>query len=210
MAKASNGPVSILVLRHFATPLNAGQGGAERSRSWSGVGIDRERAGPLADKAARIFDAHGVSEITGSDLPRAVQSMKLVASKMRERPKVAPSAQARTWNTGEAGKPEKDAREQRKKFVKHPDEPMPGGESFNDFRDRFRPFLEGQIAQARRNPEIKRAIVMHGHEVMDAENQLNGEPMKDEHWARLDQIKPGHAMELVDDGKRATLRQVSD
>jgi broad specificity phosphatase PhoE len=201
--------VSILIMRHFPTSLNAGEGRPEMSRSWSRKGIVRETAEPMAEKAARIFDRHGVTDIGGSDLPRAAQSAKLVAEKMKSRPVISSSSQARTWNTGQEGQPELKAREERKKFVKHPDEPMPGGESFNDFRDRVGPYLQRRFQQARalqkKDPKAKLADVLHGHEVMDAENVLNGEPMKDEHWARLDEIKPGHVMELRDDGKRVTM-----
>lgn len=198
----------LLVLRHFATKLNAGEGGAEKSRSWSHIGIDRKTAEPLADKAARVFDKHGVTSVTGSDLPRNTESMQLVASKMKEKPQIQGRREARTWNTGEAGKPEKEAREERKKFVRHPDEPMPGGESFNAFRNRTRPFLEGELAKQKANPGRQRAVVLHGHQAMDSENVLNDEPMKDEHWARLDEIKPGHMVWLVDDGKRARLEKL--
>ncbi len=207
--KSQGGEARLVVMRHFPTPYNKGGEGTERSRSWSRIGIDRETAEPLAEKAARIFDAHGVTHITSSDLPRAKQSMELVAGKMKERPEMKATAQARTWNTGAAGKPEKEAREQRKKYVKHPDEPMPGGESFNDQRNRLRPLIEKEFAEARRNPGAARAMVLHGHQVMDIENNLNGEPMKDEHWDRLDKMKPGDVMELVDDGKRVELRHIS-
>jgi broad specificity phosphatase PhoE len=201
---------SILIMRHFPTELNAGEGKPEMSRSWSRKGIVRESAEPLAEKAARIFDRHGVTEIGGSDLPRATESAKLVAEKMKNRPVVTSSAQARTWKTGQEGEPEKKAREIRKKYVRNPDEPMPGGEAFNGFRDRFGPYIRRRLNQAQADPEKKIAEVLHGHEVMDADHVLNKEDFPEEHWARLDEIKPGDVMELRDDGRRVTMHEVSD
>ena len=196
---------SVLVLRHFPTPYNSGEGPAEKSRSWSKIGIDKKAAEPLADKAAKVFDQHGVSTITSSDLPRGTQSAKLLASKMKEKPEVWSTYSARTWNTGEAGQPEKEAREKRKEYAKHPEEPMPGGESFNDFRDRLVPFLHSELEKAKSKPNEKRAIILHGHQVMDAESGMAGEPNQESHWKALDEIKPGHLLELTQDGKMKKL-----
>lgn len=208
-AKAKQ-PTSLLIMRHFPTSLNAGEGKPERSRSWSQKGIVRETAEPLAEKAARIFERHGVTEIGGSDLPRAAESARLVAEKMKQKPPVRLNASARTWKTGQEGQDEKKAREVRKKYVRHPDEPMPGGESFNDFRDRFGPYIRRRLMEARNNPNRKIAEVLHGHEVMDADHVLNDEDFPDEHWSRLDEIKPGHVMELRDDGHHVTMHPVPD
>jgi broad specificity phosphatase PhoE len=189
---------SILVLRHFPTPYNSGEGGAEKSRSWSNIGIDKKTAEPLADKAAKVFDAHGVSTITSSDLNRGKQSAQLLAEKMNTRPIVKSTYSARTWNTGEAGTPEKEAREERKKYAKNPDEEMPGGESFNTFRDRLTTFLTAELKKAEANPEEKRAIILHGHQVMDAEAGMQGRGNKESDWKALDEIKPGHILKLTD------------
>jgi broad specificity phosphatase PhoE len=202
-------PASILVLRHFPTKYNSGEGGAERSRSWSDIGIDKKAAEPLADKAAKVFDAHGITHVTSSDLPRGKQSADLLASKMKQKPEVKSTYSARTWNTGEAGQPEKEAREKRKQYAKNPDEPMPGGESFNEFSDRLRGFLHTELAKAKAKPDEKRAVILHGHQVMHAEPGLAGEPNKESHWKALDEIKPGHILKLTDGPDGARMNKIS-
>ena len=201
---------SLLIMRHFPTEYNAGNGKPELSRSWTRKGIERRTAEPLAKKAARIFDREGVTEIGGSDLPRAAESAHLVAGKMKSRPSVKLSSRARTWKTGQEGQDEKKAREVRKKYVRNPDEPMPDGESFNDFRDRFGPYIKRRLMDAANKKDGKIAEVLHGHEVMDADHVANDEPMKDEHWSRLDEIKPGQVVELRHEGGRVSMHPVSD
>ena len=200
---------SILVLRHFPTRFNSGEGGAEKSRSWSDIGIDKKAAEPLADKAAKVFDAHGVTHVTSSDLARGKQSAQLLASKMKQKPEVRSTYSARTWNTGEAGQPEKEAREKRKLYAKNPDEPMPGGESFNEFRDRLTGFLHTELAKAKANPSEKRAVILHGHQVMDAEPGLAAKPNEEKHWKALDDVKPGHILRLTDGPGEAKMEKLS-
>lgn len=205
---------SILIARHFPTEYNAGEGKPERSRSWTRKGIDRKAAEPMAEKAAKIFDSHNVVDIGGSDLPRAAQSARLIAEKMKQEPPVKLSAEARTWKTGQEGEDEKKAREVRKKYLRNPDEPMPGGESANHFIDRFAPYIHGRMEQARqmakRDPKARLADVLHGHEVMMADHVLNGEEFPDKHWSRLDEIKPGQVVELREDGGRVSMHPVPD
>ena len=189
-------PVSLAIARHFPTAFNAGEGGAEKSRSWSRIGVDKETAEPLADKAAKEFDKMGVKVITSSDLPRATQSVNMIADRMAERPQVIATARARTWNTGEGGKPEKEAREKRKAYMQEPDTPMPGGESANDFLQRFSSFLHSESHKAQQEPDKKRALVLHGHQAMTAEKTLNGGDIEDADWDKLDKIKPGDVMDL--------------
>lgn len=195
-------------MRHLPTAYNSGEGGAEKSRSWSNISIDDKSSEPLANKAAKVFDSHGVSVITSSDLNRSKESAELVASKMEDKPELINSRGARTWNTGPAGKPERESREERKTYAQHPDEEMPGGESFNDFRARSSGFLSTELRKAAADPDKKRAIVLHGHQVMDAEAGLNDEPNEAKHWKMLDDIKPGQIMELTDGPNGAKLTRL--
>lgn len=187
---------SLLILRHFATPMNSGQSTVERSRGWSDVSIDKKEAEAPAGRAARLFDKEGVKTITSSDLPRGKQSADLVRSKMDDKPEVVTTGRARTWNTGQQGEVEKDAIEERKKYAKHPDEPMPEGESFNDFKNRYSAFMDNEIAQAEKHPDKQRAIIVHGHHSVATDAVMEERDLKASDWDRLQEIKPGDVARL--------------
>ena len=164
----------------------------------------------MADKAAKEFDKLGVKVITSSDLPRGAQSAKMIADRMEERPQLIATSRARTWNTGEGGKPEKQSREDRKKYAQMPDVPMPGGESFDSFEGRFRDFIGNELKQAERDPGTQRAIVVHGHQMMHAEKVINGDPAEDKDFDKLDDLKPGHVAILSVENGHAKLSPVGE
>ena len=72
----SGGGIEILVLRHFPPPFNAGEGGQEKSRSWSRIGVDREAADPLADR----MEERTVAE---ADTSRACRAAKWASGRYR-------------------------------------------------------------------------------------------------------------------------------
>jgi len=64
-------------------------------------------------------------------------------------PKVIVVPEARTWNLGViAGTQKRYGRPEVQKLIDNPDRAPEGGESYNNFRDRFLPWLDKQLAKA--------------------------------------------------------------
>ncbi len=124
---------TIVVVRHGATAYNVSP---ERVRGWEDVPLTEEgkhEAQALAKKVNRNFN---VGRVFTSDLARA----KYTASQIAKTSKclMEPMSGLRPWNLGKlTGKPVKEVTPEMKAFITHPDEPVPGGESLNDFITRF-------------------------------------------------------------------------
>lgn len=176
-----------IIARHFPTPLNE----SHVSRAWLPVGIDKEVAEPLAKKVAAIFKQYGVDSIVSSDLPRAEQSMELIADTMGGDIDTKSSRDLRTWNTGDmGGKKESETVPKRMKYIKYPEEKVPGGEPFQDFEDRFRDELNEIVDRRKQGEEI--AMVGHGHHLLAAPHIMQDEDVDPEKLPSLDEdFKPG-------------------
>lgn len=81
-------------------------------------------------------------------LKRTAETAHLVKSGTLTDPPVHTEPAAKTWNLGLlAGTQKRYGRPEVKKLVDSPDQPAPGGESFNDFRGRFLPWFQGVAKQ---------------------------------------------------------------
>lgn len=186
MPPSSRRPDAILA-RHFPTPLN------ERgiSRAWLSTGIDQDLAKKLAPKVARTLEKYGVDTLLSSDLPRGEQSAKAIADQMDGNAPVEATRALRTWNTGEmGGKKESETIPQRMKFIKYPDEKPKGGESFQQFIDRFKPELEEILSRRKDGENV--AFIAHGHHLLAAPHLLAGEEVDPKKLPNLDEdFQPG-------------------
>lgn len=173
-------PDAILV-RHFATPLNE----KGISRGHLPIGIDKELAKKLAPEVARVLDQYGITRLISSDLPRAEQSTKLIASLMAAKPELEHTEELETWNPGDrvAGKPEKETIPIRQKYIKYHDEKPPDGEAFDAFIDRFR-------AERKNIMKPGTAFVAHGHHVLAAPAVFMDEEIDPKKLATLDEEYP--------------------
>jgi broad specificity phosphatase PhoE len=129
----------LVIVRHGSTKLNSGASGnsAECVRGWKDV--------PLSPKG--IKEAEAVAKdlrnvkmvgLYSSNLDRAEHTAHIVSKATGTR--ILGSFQGlRPWHVGElAGKEVADCDEiMRRHVAETPDKPLPGGESFNDFKDRL-------------------------------------------------------------------------
>jgi broad specificity phosphatase PhoE len=85
--------------------------------------------------------------IVSSDLHRAVQTAKIV-SDVTGRPYVLEEYNLRPWDYGDLVGKDEDLIFilQCEQYLPNPDECMPGGESFNEFKERYLDCIEGIIA----------------------------------------------------------------
>lgn len=128
-----NSPARIIIIRHGTTRSNS----EDKMRGWDELPLDEEGKSE-AHETGKKLKYKGISALASSDLKRATQMAEIV-SKESGIPIVGFSHQFRTWNVGEyTGEDTKKVLPILKKYAADkPDEAIPGGESFNDFKARF-------------------------------------------------------------------------
>jgi broad specificity phosphatase PhoE len=135
----------LILIRHGHTSLNQA-GEAERLRGWLDVPLDEVGLQEAEQTAARI-SGHGIAAIYSSDLTRAIQTSVSV-SRATGAP-VIPTGNLRPWNLGSfAGQLVKELIPFLDLLKKNPELPAPGGESWNEFYERYSRQLLTLMAQA--------------------------------------------------------------
>jgi broad specificity phosphatase PhoE len=132
----SGGGTLVYLVRHGATQLNnTSDTSQDRIRGWTDVPLTDEGR-QEAEKAAAELKDKGIGYIATSDLSRARETADIIGKALGIEP--VPMMGLRPWNLGEfSGKSTKEALPQLAEYVqKRPDEPVPGGESFNAFKAR--------------------------------------------------------------------------
>lgn len=144
-------PGTVIFLRHGHTRLNSGrETSVDRIRGWVDVPLSAEGRQDAAN-LARFVDQTGIVAVVSSDLTRARETGLAVARRVGA--KFTATRAMRPWNLGDfQGQPSKDTAPQLKAYVtEHPDEAVPGGESFNEFKHRgiaaIRKVLQGAKRQ---------------------------------------------------------------
>lgn len=94
-----------------------------------------------AEKAGQWLSFQPIGRIVASDLPRTAQTAEIIMECVDVRcPYLAFDPNLRAWAIGDFTGKEKtpERKEQFKYYRDHPDEPIPGGESFNQMKDRVK------------------------------------------------------------------------
>lgn len=170
---SQNAPVSPLqprtavIIRHGDTSYTE----ADKAHGWSQE--------PLTDKGAeevwKYADLKDKPDmLVTSDLPRTAETAAIVSEKTGV-PVAEQHQGLRTWDIGDLqGKPCPEADKELEKYVGNPDKPVPGGESFNDFKSRvlgsFKDVLD-------RYPDQKVGFVTHSkvQKLLDAYDSTGGQ-----------------------------------
>lgn len=131
------------IIRHGATSLNSTDASMDRIRGWKDVPLSpegRKEAEKLGDKLAKAPP----SVLVSSDLKRAHDTAQIISDKTGA-PYDGSTHMFRPWNVGDyAGQLSSKVLPILGKYAaEKPEEQVPGGESFNDFRQRF---LNGLLA----------------------------------------------------------------
>lgn len=187
-----------IVARHFPTPDN--ENGI--SRGWRPTGIDRKAAEKLVPNVAGTLKKHGIDKLVSSTLPRSEQSMDLIADEMGGEVRKESTNRLKTWNTGDqvAGKPESETIPLRQKYMKNSEIEMPGGESWDDFLERFG--TEVRAIARRRDKGEEVALIGHGHHILAAPAILSGTPADPKALDSLDEkYPPGSVYAMYDNGR---------
>jgi len=137
----------VILIRHGSTKLNAGGVSAERIRGWSDIDLDKRGQKEAQEIAARL-SVDQPRMVYASDLRRTKETGMTVARACHC--PIAFTDKLRPWNLGiMTGKEVSKVLPVMNKLVEHPHIPVPDGEAFNDFRDRYLPFLKQQIEESR-------------------------------------------------------------
>jgi broad specificity phosphatase PhoE len=129
----SNPDRELYVIRHGDTKFNEGED--ERIRGWSSIPLNDDGIEDAHNTAEKLKDKD-ITSIVSSDLPRAKQTANIIGKALGLTPTY--NDKLRTWDMGDlTGKSLKDHEVRCAEHVTDkPDTPIPGGESFNTFRDR--------------------------------------------------------------------------
>lgn len=131
--KEKTGKTKVILIRHGTTGLNSDG----KLRGWKDIPLNRK--GETEVKAlGKDLKKHKIDVIVTSDLVRAKQTALSVAEHAKI-PQISINHNFRPWHLGDlAGK---DVKETLPTLEHHagniPDQPIPGGESFNNFKNRF-------------------------------------------------------------------------
>jgi broad specificity phosphatase PhoE len=144
------------VIRHGATDMND----AQQIRGWSDTPLNaggKQQAQQIAAHLANLPDPP--TRIVTSDLGRAQETAGAITQALGL-PPAQPTMGLRPWNVGQmTGMPHDSALPLMAEFVKNPDLPTPGGESFNDFKNRFLGTIATILSQT--GPQDHVGVVTH-------------------------------------------------
>ena len=196
-AYKSNG--KLYLISHGKTRYNQPGQPKDKVQGWKNIPLDATGR-QQARKIGKFLKNQGVEELYSSDLNRAKQTAEIAGSQLGLDPKTDDSY--RPWNLGElAGHSSDEAVPKLKGYMDSPDEGVPGGESFNDFKDRFIPALEKLLKRADTGRTI--ALVTHSRNIELAQGWIGGRgPRKsvDEKAISQDTVNPAVIM-VVSGGK---------
>lgn len=147
----------IYLVRHCSTPLNS----EDMYRGWADPELS-PNGHAEAEKIQGYFSYEPLGPIVAADFRRCVQTAEYILPFSRYTHFVDVNANLRTLNIGEfSGKPVTPENEKKLDyFVRHPDEPIPGGESLHGFEARWEETLNSYLAGARE--ELPTVLVVEG------------------------------------------------
>ena len=154
------------VVRHGSTSMNNEDPTKDKIRGFANPALSEAGKKEVIEAAKQLAGAD-ISTVITSDLKRARQTADAIATETGA--KVMEDPNLRPWHFGPSieGKPTSEMLPVINKLVENPDKHPPGGESFNEFKDRFiAAFHKAQDDY----PDENTAIVTHyrGTKLLDA------------------------------------------
>lgn len=141
--------------------------------------------------------------------------MEMIAKEMGD-VKTESTPELDTWDTGDkvAGKPEKETIPLRQKYIKNSEIEMPGGESWDEFMERYGKELATIEQRRAKGEEVGQ--IGHGHHLLATAALMEDRPVNGDELADLDERFPpggvygffrtpnGVEMRRLDDGEEKT------
>jgi broad specificity phosphatase PhoE len=199
-------PSPVIIVRHGET---AGNVQPEHIRGWSNLPLNAEGV-KEADEIGEQLKPFSIVEIYSSDLQRAVETAEHIRAASGTSAEVTPLRQLRPWNVGiYTGMPTNDVIEPLTFYIKHPDAPVPQGESFDHFVRRFAGIFMELLGEAKFHHDGARVIVTHSRNVRvalayltEGESALTNPSADRFITIGADPVEPGHAMLLMWNGQQ--------
>lgn len=155
------------IVRHGSTEMNNADPEKDLIRGHIDVPLDEKGRREAESTADQITAAGGVHHIITSDLQRTRETADAIAAKTGATVESDPGL--RPWNLGSTieGHPTAKMLPKIAKLTENPDQRPPGGETFNEFKNRF---LDAFHRAQSANPDKDTAIVTHyrGTKLLDA------------------------------------------
>lgn len=170
----AEGEGKLFLISHAKTRYNRPGQPDDIVQGWKNMPIDsigRSQSRTIG----KLLKNQGVSKIYSSDLRRSSQTAE-IAGRVAGVP-VQHNAKYRPWDMGSlAGHSSKDVLPQIKEHVNNPKKPIPDGESFQSFQDRFLPAFEQLLKQVDNGHKV--ALVTHSRNVELVQGWLGGNRKK--------------------------------
>lgn len=162
----------VYLMRHGRTVLDE----LRRSDGWLDMPLSDDGYLGLIHSQQYLYDKP-LNIIYTADLKRTMQTGEFIRSGCKADPTVCPDSRARTWNLGAlSGTNKKYGRPEVEKLIKNPNVAPDGGESFNQFYDRFWGWFRQTIDSATEVCPI--LIVMSGSNLRLVGKMFGGDPEK--------------------------------
>ena len=149
----------VYLFRHGKTKLNTDGESPDLIRGWIDVPLD-DRGKEQAESLSPLGEEFDIRKVISSDLQRTQATANAIAEGAGL--PVEATTALRPWNLGQfQGKNAKEAAPQLEKYATElPTEKVPGGESFEDYCNRYLPFLR-QVMDAHEKDGQNIAVVTH-------------------------------------------------
>jgi broad specificity phosphatase PhoE/8-oxo-dGTP pyrophosphatase MutT (NUDIX family) len=192
---------TLYLISHAKTRYNRPGQPHDMIQGWRDIPIDNQGK-EQARKLGKFLAGADIDEVYSSDLKRAKQTADIAARGAGLTVKA--DKKFRPWHLGSfAGHSSADVIPKLKPFMKEKaDEPVDGGESFNTYKDRFIPALEGLLKRADGGKNI--ALFTHSRNVELAQGWCEGKGPRqkiDTQAIADDKIEPATVFEVTDRNK---------
>lgn len=166
---------TLYLVRHGTTEMNNANPTEDRIKGWMDVPLDADGL-KVAHGAAQALKPFGITHIVSSDLRRAAQTAHIIGSKLGAQVAVTP--RLRPWDSGSlSGMPYSEVGDTLKKFQEEtPDTPLPGGEPYNEFLNRWRKALPELLDLAKANNN-RVAAVVHSRNILALDAVMRGDSL---------------------------------
>jgi broad specificity phosphatase PhoE len=152
-------PGVLYLARHALTAYDSDDPANDTIRGWKDDPLT-DAGFTEAERLAVNLKGRGITKIQASDLQRAAETATVIGAALEPAPTL--TDKLRPWNLGDfQGRASADAAAEISGYVDHPNEAVPGGESFNDFSSRFLPVLADAMAAAENGATP--LLVAHSH-----------------------------------------------
>lgn len=155
------------IVRHGSTEMNSTDPTKDLVRGHIDIPLDKKGRSEATEAAQQIADQGGVQHIIASDLGRTQETAQAIADKNGATVQLDPGL--RPWHFGPTieGHPTSEVQPEIQRLTENPDEKPPGGESFNEFKNRF---LDAFHRAQQEHADKDTAIVTHyrGTKLLDA------------------------------------------